>query len=62
LNAALFFITYAPMPNLDGSFTIFGQVIEGMDVLNTLRPRNPESDAIILPAETIITVTIKEVD
>jgi cyclophilin family peptidyl-prolyl cis-trans isomerase/protein-disulfide isomerase len=60
LNGSVFFITYAPLPDLDGSFTIFGQVVEGMDVLNYLRPRNPESDELILPAETLISVTIKE--
>jgi peptidyl-prolyl cis-trans isomerase B (cyclophilin B) len=28
------FITHSPQPNLDSGFTIFGQVTEGMDVVN----------------------------
>ncbi|MFQ5670291.1 MAG: HEAT repeat domain-containing protein [Acidobacteriota bacterium] len=30
------FITYAPAPRLDGRYTVFGRVVEGMDVLDAL--------------------------
>ncbi len=59
-NGSQFFITYTALPELDGQYTIFGQVIEGMEVLNSLRPRNPETDEILLPADKLITVTIEE--
>ena len=36
-----FFITYASLPHLDGSNTIFGRVITGMEVVEALTPRDP---------------------
>ena len=60
LNGSQFFITYTALPELDGQYTIFGRVMEGMEVLNSLRPRNPESDEILLPADKLLSVTIEE--
>ncbi len=31
-----FYICLAPMPNLDGRYTVFGQVVEGMDVVRKI--------------------------
>ncbi len=42
-NGCQFFITYAPQPHLDGVHTVFGQLIEGMDVLQQIE----QGDAII---------------
>jgi len=36
-NSAQFFITYTPQHGLDGKHTVFGQLIEGMDVLEKIK-------------------------
>lgn len=59
-NGSQFFITLAPVPNLDGSYTIFGQVIEGIDVVESLTVRDPSQNADLPAGDRIITVTIEE--
>jgi cyclophilin family peptidyl-prolyl cis-trans isomerase len=41
-NGSQFFITLAPYASLNGGYTIFGEVIQGMDVLNSITLVNPE--------------------
>ncbi len=59
-NGSQFFITYTEIPEFDGNYTIFGKVIEGMDVLKSLRPRNPSQDQVLLPADLLISVIVEE--
>ncbi len=37
-----FFLTFRPTPHLNGKHTVFGRVIEGLDVLAELQRRNPD--------------------
>ena len=59
-NGSQFFITYAPSPNLDGAYTIFGQVSKGMDVVESLTPRDPSHASNLPPGDKILSVTIEE--
>ena len=33
-----FFITQSPQPHLDGRYTVFGHVVDGVDVIDKLEP------------------------
>ncbi len=58
-NGSQFFITFGPTPQLNGGYTIFGQVIEGMDVVNAITLRNPEENP-SFPGDAMESVTITE--
>ncbi len=57
-NGSQFFITYRPRPDLDGEYTIFGRVISGMDVAESITARDPSSGLDIPPGDQILTITI----
>jgi cyclophilin family peptidyl-prolyl cis-trans isomerase len=59
-NGSQFFVTYGPAPHLDGSYTIFGKVLSGMDVVEQLTPRDPQPGLSLPPGDKLITVTIEE--
>ena len=58
-NGSQFFITFSPQPALNGGYTIFGQVISGMDVVNAIRLRNPDDNP-TYPGDAMQSVTITE--
>jgi len=55
-NGSQFFITYAPTPHLDDLHSVFGQVIAGMDVLESLTVRDPAQAT--SPGDVIEKITI----
>jgi cyclophilin family peptidyl-prolyl cis-trans isomerase len=59
-NGSQFFITYAPLAQLNGGYTIFGHVTSGMDVANNLTPRDPSQNPNAPPGDAITSVSITE--
>ncbi|HZW04072.1 MAG TPA: peptidylprolyl isomerase [Anaerolineaceae bacterium] len=59
-NGSQFFITYAATSQLDGGFTIFGEVIEGMDVVESLTPRDPDKADDLPEGDRITDIVIEE--
>ena len=58
-NGSQFFITFAPQEFLNGGYTIFGQVIEGMDVVDNITRRDPDQSP-SFEGDKIESVTIIE--
>lgn len=58
-NGSQFFITYGPQEFLNDGYTIFGQVVEGMDVVNALTRRDPDQNP-DFEGDAIATITITE--
>jgi cyclophilin family peptidyl-prolyl cis-trans isomerase len=56
-NGSQFFITFGPTEQLNGGYTIFGQVVEGMDVVNSITRRDPDQNP-TFEGDVIETVTI----
>ena len=59
-NGSQFFITYDAAPDLNGGYTIFGRVTEGMDVAESLTERDPSQGGELPAGDKIITVVIEE--
>ena len=51
-NGSQFFITLAPTPHLNGLHTVFGKVVEGIDVIRAIG--DTETAAIDRPTEDIV--------
>ena len=58
-NGSQFFVTFAPKEYLNGGYTIFGQVVEGMDVVNSITRRDPDQNP-TFEGDAMQSVTITE--
>ena len=58
-NGSQFFITYRALPNLDGKHAVFGRVVAGMEVVESLSPRDPQRDP-YAPADRIVKIDIAD--
>jgi cyclophilin family peptidyl-prolyl cis-trans isomerase len=60
-NGSQFFITFVPTPHLDGGHTIFGELLEGEEVLNSITlvdPSNPADQSV--EEDVILSIDIYE--
>tara|TARA_R110000868_G_scaffold217460_3_gene467563 strand:+ start:6100 stop:7242 length:1143 start_codon:yes stop_codon:yes gene_type:complete len=51
-NGSQFFITHVPYPSLDGSYTVFGETLKGLDVIDTIA--NVKTDSRDKPLEDVV--------
>ncbi len=58
-NGSQFFITFGAADFLNGGYTIFGQVVQGMDVVNAITRRDPDA-GVIFEGDKIETITITQ--
>jgi cyclophilin family peptidyl-prolyl cis-trans isomerase len=59
-NGSQFFITLAAQPDLDGRHTVFGRVIAGMDVVESLAARDPQEVPPDQPGDRILGIVVEE--
>ena len=53
-----FFIMFAPAPNLDGSYTVVGEVVDGMDRVDAIKRGDPARNGVVADPDRMIKVRI----
>jgi peptidylprolyl isomerase len=53
-----FFICFAPAPHLDGQYTAFGQVVEGMEFVDRIKKGEPGSGLVNAPQDRIVKMQV----
>jgi len=59
-SGSQFFITYGNTTQYDGQYTIFGQVLSGMEIVESLTPRDAQPGTETPPGDKLISITIDE--
>ncbi len=60
-NGSQWYITFGDVSQLDGSYTIFGRVIEGMKVVEAITPRDPSRNPNAPAGDAMARITIEEI-
>src|SRR5438132_5332288 len=55
------FVTLGDAANLNGQYTVFDKVVQGMDVVDCLTPRDPQTNPNAPPGDAIIDLAIQEI-
>ena len=59
-SGSQFFITYVPTTQYNGQYTIFGEVLSGMDVLKQLTPRDAQPGSNTPRGDKLLGITVEE--
>jgi len=59
-SGSQFFITYVPYPTLNGLYTIFGKLVDGVDVFEKISERDADQNPDAPVGDKIISITINE--
>ncbi|MCD4752810.1 MAG: peptidylprolyl isomerase [Anaerolineaceae bacterium] len=59
-NGSQFFITYSPQTALDGGYTIFGEIVEGMNIVESLQAIDPQNNTEAVTLDLILSISIEE--
>jgi peptidylprolyl isomerase len=55
-----FFICLAPAPFLDGQYTVFGEVVSGMEFVDKIKKGNPAANGVVENPDKIISLKLAE--
>lgn len=58
-NGSQFYVCLTSMPKLDGKYTVFGEVLEGLDVLDSISNQPTDSNDFPLAKIVIKSITIQ---
>ena len=53
-----FYITFGPTPSLDGKYTIWGQVVSGMEYVDKIKRGNPANNGVVVGPDKIIKMQV----
>jgi peptidylprolyl isomerase len=55
---AQFFIMFAPAPHLNGQYTVVGEVVSGMEVVDKLKKGPPERNGAVTDPDRIVKMSV----